>query len=485
MKTFDVTFQRDDHKHAVTDWRLVSDVCAGERQVKSKETIYLPKLNPADKSNRNQLRYEGFLARAVFHNVTGRTLEGLIGTVFNKPATLTIPAGLDYIKENIDGRGVNIYQQAQATLSHVLKKGRHVLFTDYPPNDTDASKLDLQAGLVRAIVVSTDAEKVINWRSEKVGSSYRLTLVVIEESYVETSPDGFGSETKTQYRVLKLDQGVYTVEIWRNDDQKKSWSVHESYVPRNGKGQVWTIIPLVFIGSQNNDTEIDKAPLLDQATVNLAHYRNSALYEDSVYYVGQPQPVITGLDTDWRDWLESQGLELGSQSVIPLPESGDYKIVQVAPNTIVKEAMDQKEEQMIGLGARLVQKGQAVKTATEAQADNESEHSVLSLVASNISDAYTQVLTWMGEFNNVESGEISFELNTDFVEHKLDSQMLTALVAAWQAGGLPRSDYWAILREGGLIDPEKTDDELEDEAEVSDVGLGLDDIDEDDESGTT
>lgn len=474
MKTYDVTFQRDDHKDALKDWCLVNDVCAGERQIKHRREKYLPKPNPLDESHENKVRYDEFLKRAVFYNATGRTLEGLVGTVFRKDPVMTVPSSLDYVKEDIDGCGVSIFQQAQEVVSSVLKTGRKGVYVDYPKTERDASKAEQQAGLVRATVVTVDASKIINWRSDKYGGVHKLSLVVIEETITEPTEDGFGIETTTQYRVLKLVDQVYTVEIWQQA-KNKIWKKVEDYIPKNGSGKAWNEVPFVFVGAKNNDTEIDKAPLLDLATLNLAHYRNSAWYEDSAYYVGQGQAVITGLTEEWRDWLEQNGITIGSATAMLLPENADFKFAQVAENTLVKEAMDQKEEQMKGLGARVLQKGQAVKTATEAQNENESEHSVLSLVAANVSEAYARVLGWVAEFNRV-NGEITFQLNQDFIEHTLDAQMLTAVVGAWQAGRFPGSDYWEYLRKHGLVDPEKTDEQLDEEVETSDSGLGLEDF---------
>jgi hypothetical protein len=227
----------------------------------------------------------------------------------------------------------------------------------------------------------------------------------------------------------------------------------------------------------NNDAAIDDAPLYDLASINVAHYRNSADYEDSAYFTGQAQPWMSGLTVEWRDWLETQGIYIGSRSPILLPEGGQFGIASASPNTLVKEAMDQKENQMIALGARLVTPGTSVKTATEAQGDNETEHSVLSLAVSNVNEAYIKCLEWISRFMNV-SGAANYEINTDFIEHKLDPQMLTALIQSWQSGRLPESDLWSQLRKYGVIDPAKTDDEIKGELESASVGLGLDDGDE-------
>ena len=60
------------------------------------------------------------------------------------------------------------------------------------------------------------------------------------------------------------------------------------------------------------------------AALNLAHYRNSADYEDSVFFNGQPQPWMAGLTEEWRDWLKKEGIVIGSRVILPLPENGSF-----------------------------------------------------------------------------------------------------------------------------------------------------------------
>jgi len=483
-KTYDVTYQRNDHKYATKDWSLVSDVCEGERKVKDKKDRYLPRPNPTDESQKNKSRYEEFLKRAVFYNATGRTLAALIGTVFRKVPTLVVPGAMDFVGSDIDGYGVSIYQQSQKTLAHVLMKGRKGLFVDHPQITGELTVERKKSENIRARVICCEAEQVINWRVENIGGVSKLTLVVIAEQHQTVTQDGFGVEHEPQFRVLRLTNGVYYFEIWRKGENSDIWDkVEGPHMPTTGRGKPWDVIPFTFVGAENNDTSIDKPPLLDLANLNIAHYRNSAWFEDSAYFTGQPQPYMTGLDTEWRDWLESQEIVIGSSTILPLPEGGTFGFAQVDPNSLAETAMEKKEEQMKTLGARLVQKGQAVKTATEAQGDSENEHSVLSLVASNVSEAYTQALEWVAMFENV-TGEIEYTLSQDFIEHTLDAQMLTALVGAWQAGRLPSSDFWMQMRKHGLVDPDKTDEELDGEVEVMSSGLGLDlDDDNQDEDG--
>jgi hypothetical protein len=44
-----------------------------------------------------------------------------------------------------------------------------------------------------------------------------------------------------------------------------------------------------------------------------------------------------------------------------------------------------------------------------------------------------------------------------------------------QGGKLPEGDFWQYLRDRGVINPEKTDDEIRDELEAQGTGPALDD----------
>jgi hypothetical protein len=324
------------------------------------------------------------------------------------------------------------------------------------------SKADELSGRARANIASYTAESIINWKTRQVGGQHLLSLVVLRETVDVDTDDGFGSEQVVQYRVLRLDiSGQYTQEVWEEGAS-------------NTAQIVAPLIPFQFVGSENNDTTIDDAPLYDMAEVNIGHYRNSADYEEAAYLVGQPQPWMAGLDEQWRDHMETNGIFLGSRAPWLLPVNGTCGVWQAQPNTVAKEAMESKKQDMVSLGARLIERGSAVKTATQADNDSAAEHSVLSLVVSNVSEAYSQCLVWMAEFVNA-TGETLYKLNQDFSQITLDATILSALFNAVQGGKLPAGDFWQYLRDRGVIDPEKTDDQIRDELETENPGPDLDD----------
>jgi len=469
-----VEFTRPEYKAAQSRWRLVRDVCKGSETIKKGKSLYLPRPNAQDESNENKERYIAYLARAVFYGATGFTKSSLVGAVFRTWPALTVPTALNYVNKDVDGQGVSIYQQSQSVIGNLMEVGRHGLLVDYPSVEPGAiSVADSAASGIRPTIASYTAECIINWKTRRVGGQYLLSLVVLKEQVDQETEDGFGSEPKDQYRVLRLtDEGIYQQELWIEADGFTAAT--EIHTPLDGSGKPWRIIPFMFVGSENNDSSIDDSPLYDMAEINIGHYRNSADYEEASYLVGQPQPWMSGLDEQWRDHLEENGIYLGSRAPWLLPTGGACGMMQAQPNTLAKEAMDAKEAQMVALGARLIEAGSAVKTATQASNESAAEHSVLSLVVSNVSEAYTQCLLWMAMFMRI-NGKIEYKLNQDFTQVTLDATILSALFNAVQGGRLPATDFWQYMRDRGVINPEKSDDEIRGELESSTAGLGLDD----------
>lgn len=463
-----IEYQRPEYAAARPIWRLVDDAVAGQCAV-SAQDAYLPRPNKLDKSAENQARYEQYIERAVYYNATRKTLNGMVGMAFRKDPTLEVPAPLQYIADDIDGAGVSIYQASQRSVREVLKKGRQGILVDYPQTSGQVSQADLAAGFIRPTITQYDAETIVNWRCERIGSRHMLTLVVLAEEYPIYSE--FDMDCEDRRRVLRLIDGVYTVEVWRHG--KTEWEAVESYVPTDGAGNTWDFIPFAFMGSENNDERVDDSPLYDLAVLNIAHYRNSADYEENAYMVGQSQVTMTGIDEQWVKLLQENNIYSGSRQVLAGPVGSSIGMIQPGSNGILSEAMNKKEAQMVALGAMLIEQGSAVKTATQSEGEQAQQHSVLSLVCANVSEAYTLALQWMMRFLNI-TGEAEYRINQEFVALKLDAPMISALVQAWQSGTVPKGDVWAYFRRAGLIASDKTDEDLADETEQG--GMSLDDV---------
>ena len=80
----------------------------------------------------NDSRYKNYLERACFVNFTGRTKEGLKGSLFRKDPEMDVPEGLEYLIDNADGAGESLISLTKDLAGEVISKCRYCLLVDFP-----------------------------------------------------------------------------------------------------------------------------------------------------------------------------------------------------------------------------------------------------------------------------------------------------------------------------------------------------------------
>ena len=398
------------------EWIKTRDACKGSVAVKSKKSQYLPvpdaETNPM---GIDSIRYKQYLNRAVFTNYTGRTKNALVGAAFRKKPIIELPDGLEYLIDDATGDGLSLEQLAKDELNNLLETGRSLLLVDYPQTEEGMSSEQVSILNLTASIIPYKAEAVINWKTEVIAGRNMLTLIVLEEPYLENS-DEFSHESKMQYRVLRLKEEGYCQQIYRDNEPYT-----EEFYPRKSDGSVFDYIPVTFVGSQNNDSTIDNAPLSDIADVNMAHYKNSADYEESCFITGQPTLFITHSLTQeqWNEY-NPKGIKIGSRAGHVLGDTGSANLLQANPNNLVMEAMKAKEQQMVAIGARIITDRGGNETAEGARIRFASENSVLGDIVGNLSSAIKSCIYWVGEFMGVDTDECVFIINREFYDKMVD-----------------------------------------------------------------
>jgi hypothetical protein len=475
-----VDTQNTDYAKNIAVWQLVRDCDEGATAIKDRPnrnslfaggigsvrgTAYLPAPNARDGSEENQVRYDAYRSRANFVNFVSHTKEGMLGMVFRKPTEIELPLNIDYIVENANGNGLHLDQMIKDCASDTLLTGRYGLLVDYPQTEEGLTQAQVSSAGLQASLLAYPAESVINWRCEVVNGVKQLTMVVLQEPRIEPlESDPFDVEHCMYHRVLFLDEGVYTQRLY--DEHNKL--VSDDIIPRKSNGSTWDVIPFEFIGSINNDETSDKAPLYDIAEVNVAHYRNSADYEESSFIVGQPTPVIAGLTQSWADDNFSGGIELGSRSGLLLPIDSNASLLQAAPNQMPERGMELKEQQMVKIGTRIIQDSTGAETAEAAKIRFAGQNSKLGSLIVNVEAGFTKALEWLGEFMGGE-GEITLDINKEFYDSTIDPQMLAQAMVLQDRGVIGKTDLRYLLRRSNLLDDERTDQEIDNDAEVVEV----------------
>lgn len=444
-----VRYVKPELRAKLNEYNLIDDCIAGEETVKFRKTKYLPQPNATDKSKENQERYASYLKRAVFYNVTARTQGGLVGAVFEIDPATNLPDVLKPVVDDASGGGISLEQMSKALVAAVLAKGRSFLWVDYPQAPPEGtSKADAEEGYYRPSIEMYGAQQVINWRIKKVGGRTLLTLVVIERDFV-VDDDEFEEKKSKEWVVLRLKDDVYSVEYWRSENTNRP--AHGPFYPTDAKGNNFKEIPGIFVGSENNDPDVDRSPMYDMASLNIAHYRNSADFEEAAYIVGQPTPWFAGLTETWVKTVLNGRVELGSRAAVALPENGSAGLLQATETMLAFEAMQHKERQMVALGARLVQNEGVQRTLGEAKMEDATETSVLSTVAKNCSEAIEWILNKALMFiTGQEDDKIEYKLNTKYGLSSLTTDELNGVIAAWTGRAIDFEEMRDRLRKGGL-----------------------------------
>lgn len=426
-------------------WEMMDDICAGERVVKSKGTVYLPMIYACEDGCENQNRYEAYKNRAVFYPIAKDTLNTNVGLAFAEDPNFAHD-GLEFLKKDADGAGNSIYQINQMGLGSQLKYGRGGFFVDFPKTDGAVTKKDIESG-IRPFVVFYNAKQIINWRVKKINGMYKTSLVVLYEVSSQVDPqDEFNEKVVETYRVLRLDEeNHYCVQTHVKVDDK--FTASDIVYPTDSSGRKWNEIPFIAIGSKVNDFAIDEIPLEPVASVNLAHYRNSAEYEQSLFYAGQIQPVITNLDETWRDWLHENGFKLGSASALMLPQGATFNYVQAQETSLPKQGMDDKLNYMQLLGARMTDRNEVAKTATQSDNEQMTKHSVLSLCVANLNEAAEIYLKWVAKYIGFGDKAV-FSIKQDFAVGKLTLEQLKYWQSEYASENISAETYHEIKMNG-------------------------------------
>lgn len=479
LQQFDT--QHPDYKKYAPEWERIRDCMEGERKIVKEGVKYLP--HPAkypDKDDADGTRYHDYQQRAAFINATGRTHESMMGLAFDKPIDVQLTGKLADLKENADGKCQSLAQFVRDAMSLGCSVGRGGVFVNYGhPARFDENGAMVAVSLTEAASQPLrfklyDEKGIINWRT--VGG--KLTLLVLKDEEEVSNDKTFDHLVITTWTELRLIEGKAFIRLWfRNTNSDAVVNGNGMTIPKGDsalpaassemlpimwKGKPATEIPFAWLGSVNNDETIDPPPLGDIASLNIKHYQAEADVAELAHITGQPTVYVTGLTPEWAREFAKDGLGLGVGKGIKLGTNGgrnnEIGIVQAGERSASLSLAERREKQMGKLGAALVERGTAPKTATEAEFDAKTDNSKLSMVATNVEACIRHALEIAAEFTD---GTGAITMNKRYSNAVIDSQALTVMMAAVQSGNLLLSDFIRYMQGIGIADESVDADEYQ------------------------
>jgi Domain of unknown function (DUF4055) len=449
-----VNTTRRDYDDEAPKWRRLRDCVGGRDAVLAAGARYCPDLPGAKVGPAGRDPNRAYRERGNFYPATGRTVVGLVGAIFQEAPKVEFPEDLADYLDDITRAGVSFEQFAVATGREVMTVTRHGVLVDFPPAPVVAEGAEAPAYEARPYCCGYKAEDIINWRTERRGGEEKLVMLVLQESYEEPrAGDPFVMDCKTQYRVLRLDGAAATVEVWReNPDKKGEYMVSQAATALSRRGKALDFIPFVFFGVLHNTPDIERPVLLDLADVNLAHWRNSVDHEYGLHLVALPTPWVSG-----SKGSKDGPMPIGPSNVWELDVNGQAGMLEFAGTGLgaIVTAMDDKKKMMATIGARLLEEQATAdrETATAVQVRHSAEHASLRTIAGSLESGLTRVLQvvawWAGTEEKPEDTEVGVELNKEFLNIKAMPAEMQVALTALQAGEMSFETWYNLLVTGG------------------------------------
>jgi len=292
------------------------------------------------------------------------------------------------------------------------------------------------------------AEAIRNWRVERIAGRMMLTGLVIADA-LSQSPDpddAWQTDTQERLREWVLTPAGVVVRSWlRTDKPDAKWEVvDERQLVR--RGEAIPGIPVIPVGAQACQWEVEKPPLLDLVDLNIAEWRNSADYEAALACI-KPVYAFFGFPANTE-------IVLGSNRalVTELP-NGSATILQGADPAGLRAALDEKRRMMATLGGRLLEEPQFQETATAVRMRHEGEEATLRTIAVTMAEAVRRALAWHAYWMGLPDDQIAVTPNMDFVVATLTPDQIRAYMELLTAGRISYATFYALLQGGEIARP--------------------------------
>jgi hypothetical protein len=407
-------------------WERTRDTFDGSDAVKEKGSKYLPQVQ-----GQNKDEYNAYKMRALYFDGVERTVRGLVGAVMRIDPIVEAPNKLKELFGDITNTGVSLNNLISTMIQEQLLMGRQGLLIDYDNS------------FKRTYLLHYITEQITNWLDDKI---------ILQEASKIPKDDIYDIKYETQYRELTLKDSQYIVNIWTKNTKDDEWVKGDDIVAEN-KNKTLDFIPFVSISTDGFNLEPSKSSVLSLADVSLSLYRTSADLEHGRHYTALPTPYVTGYEA--QDGVK---FNIGPSKIWLLPRvEAKVGLLEFTGQGLkaLSIGMDEKIAMMAALGSQLLQGQKAgVEAADTVRLRQNAEASTLVGAVKMVEKAITQALVMMNDWSGWGGTDtISVKLNTDFVDSKMSPQEITAMMSAWQGGGISHDSLLYNFKRGERLQP--------------------------------
>lgn len=438
-------------------WNVWSDLKGCKKQ-------YLPREQAEpDRAYRNRLE------RTHFDNRFTPAIKGHAGLLSEFTLTDEVPDSIVTHEKDIDGQGNDLTTFFTEADEMVIRDGGCAILVEYPPeDDLIVSNRDLIEAGRRPYLVLIDRRDILNWSVEYRNGKPFINRVTIR--IVQQVDDGeFGTRQQVLYRVLRPGN-------WQ------TWEILKS-------GQKWTKrlvdegvtsldrVPIVWYSISESKLFQGKPPFLNLARLNIEHLQKRSSLNECLHKINLPVPVRKGAKPIQAQMPgqppQMPRLTIGPNSVVDIPENGDFYFAEPTGNAIAASQADieKLEKAMDRVSLSFLSGSETAKTATEVVLDTAQTQATLKGMATRKESASQQVFEiWIDYTGEPTSG--SLDVNESVLQIPPTPQDIQLILDAMNVQIPGRLGLQMLLQRRWL--PADTDiDKIEQSMERGGVSFGV------------
>ena len=427
------------------DWKKNRDCWTGSTAIKKGRYLYKLRVH-ARVQGRTYEKYADYLEQAYYYPVVYRTVEGVLGMIFQRAPQVILPEPMEILKTSMDGKNTDIYEWMKSLMRDIILESRRLLM----------------GSILNGVPITTGfcATTVTHWCKDG--------YAVYEEEGDDSKEAFVPGQKYEAFHLYGTDErGAFYMKSMRylkNPD--KSEDAWVNTVERFYKGQSdKTIIPFLPLADCRVGGDRDKlapAPASALCDASIKHY-NELSRLSYARGITLPIPWVTGAsvngtgenDSDEFTMEPGRGLVFRSEKTRlgMLEHSG-------AGLGSMENGIKHIEEMMAFLGSRMIsQFTDPIKTLGHARLQYASEHSNLGSPVDAVEIGTNEILRKMAEWigaewrmeGDDENPAHGVTFNRDFIRLRLEAADIQALQGLYMSNMIPLNVALENLQKGGII----------------------------------
>lgn len=430
-----VNSRHPSYTRKVVSWEKCRKTYEGEEAIKEAGQLFLPKTS----ANQPDSHYQAYKDRALFYAAVPKTVLGMTGAAVRKDPTISVKGKMKDWLMDVDGNHTNIYEFIRDVVQESVLMGRVGIESDAGV-DGEGPYLSLYK-----------TESIINWEVDKNG---KLIWLVLElQKYVRDSSDEYNWVSKKsfkEYYITKKGTFVQYHKETRGADNGVIFVQDGKAIQLKPNGKAINYIPFVIVNSGSlNPDEIANPPMLGIANINISHYRSSADLEQGRHFLALPTPWITGISDEDANKIQN----IGPPTIWKI-SSTEAQVGMMEFNgqglSALEKALEQKELLMGTLGAKLLETRNRNEAAETSRIRNSGENAVLSDIVSYVGTGIEMALRYIADWGAWNRDAVSVAMSQDFINEKLTSQEINAMLQALMSNAISFDTWWTFLQQGEI-----------------------------------